>query len=485
MQFRLFLRLAALSLLPLFAGAQTCIPSVTVLNGLSINLRPTDTDGDQITDGIYAVLHLKDLIITSHNSCDSLPLQFGMRKSGTSQGWTSDSLLLFSQDEPGTQLVEVLVKNADGRTNYSETYIIVQQGLANSNPLPVDCQNDVITPAGFSVNGLSGSVRTFGDGKSGLTVPVSALVKASYDECGDPYQYRIRKSGTGAGVPSTESVTFDCNELGTQLVEVWTGDPAGNWDYSETYVIVQDYLDHNCDLLPSPSPAGCWPDQTPPELLAYNGFCQGLTWESTGPGVTVYAKDFIRFGRDKCNNILEARIRKSGNEFGPPDTKSVTFTCNELGTQLVEIWLRDGIGNWAWAETYVIVQDNYGTCGPQLPARAQVVIPEFKKEIIQRLTGKPAPERAATRAPLAAHTAVWPNPTADGFTLSAQLPQAGPVRVELYDSYGRMVQVLGDRSWEEAGAYQQYFSIGQFPSGTYRCVLRHAQGMETVAVVRQ
>jgi hypothetical protein len=40
-------------------------------------------------------------------------------------------------------------------------------------------------------------------------------------------------------------VTFDCTELGTQCVELWAIDAAGNADYCETYVIVQDNLG-NC-----------------------------------------------------------------------------------------------------------------------------------------------------------------------------------------------------------------------------------------------
>ncbi|MBK8968297.1 MAG: hypothetical protein IPM36_16850 [Lewinellaceae bacterium] len=58
----------------------------------------------------------------------------------------------------------------------------------------------------------------------------------------------IRKSGTGTGFPLNpdgtpqKSVTFTCAELGTQFVELWSIDLAGNADYCETYVIVQDNM---------------------------------------------------------------------------------------------------------------------------------------------------------------------------------------------------------------------------------------------------
>ncbi|MBU6341280.1 MAG: T9SS type A sorting domain-containing protein, partial [Bacteroidetes bacterium] len=50
---------------------------------------------------------------------------------------------------------------------------------------------------------------------------------------------------------------------------------------------------------------------------------------------------------------------------------SVTFTCQELGTQLVKLWSIDKAGNADFCETYVIVQDNMGNC-PSAPGQAKV-----------------------------------------------------------------------------------------------------------------
>jgi hypothetical protein len=58
----------------------------------------------------------------------------------------------------------------------------------------------------------------------------------------------IRRSGTGTGFPVTSTgapqteVQFTCADLGTQLVELWSIDKAGNADFCETYVIVQDNM---------------------------------------------------------------------------------------------------------------------------------------------------------------------------------------------------------------------------------------------------
>ncbi|MBK8923591.1 MAG: HYR domain-containing protein [Saprospirales bacterium] len=88
--------------------------------------------------------------------------------------------------------------------------------------------------------------------------------------------------------------------------------------------------------------------------------------------ITLWASDFLQYTEDNCtpSNLLKIGIRKSGtgtgfplNPDGTPQT-SVTFTCDELGTQLVELWSIDLALNADFCETYVIVQDNMGACGP-------------------------------------------------------------------------------------------------------------------------
>ncbi|TNE56828.1 MAG: HYR domain-containing protein, partial [Bacteroidetes bacterium] len=87
--------------------------------------------------------------------------------------------------------------------------------------------------------------------------------------------------------------------------------------------------------------------------------------------ITLWANDFLQYTEDNCtpSDKLVIGIRKSGagtgfplNPDGTPQT-SVTFDCNELGTQLVELWSMDLAGNADYCETYVIVQDPNGFCG--------------------------------------------------------------------------------------------------------------------------
>ncbi len=59
-------------------------------------------------------------------------------------------------------------------------------------------------------------------------------------------KFAVRKSGTGSGFPidgfgqPVTSVTFGCDEMGTQPIELWAEDAAGNANYCSTNVIVQD-----------------------------------------------------------------------------------------------------------------------------------------------------------------------------------------------------------------------------------------------------
>jgi hypothetical protein len=96
-----------------------------------------------------------------------------------------------------------------------------------------------------------------------------------------------------------------------------------------------------------------------------------------GGMVALWASDFLQYTEDNCTPTaqLKTGIRRSGqadgqgattgfpkNADGTPQT-GVTFTCADLGTQLVELWSIDKAGNADYCETYVLIQDNAGVCG--------------------------------------------------------------------------------------------------------------------------
>ncbi|MBL7806748.1 MAG: T9SS type A sorting domain-containing protein [Saprospiraceae bacterium] len=223
-----------------------------------------------------------------------------------------------------------------------------------------DCQPPTIV----CLNGLSVNLMP-----TGLITLWAADFLQYGEDNGTPssqLQYGIRKSGQGSGFPLNPdgspvgSITFDCDELGTRSVDLWVKDAAGNADYCETYVIVQDNFGI-CNQ-------GNNNNNLPPTIVCLNGISVNIM--QTG-FITLWATDFLQYvtDDDTPTDQLELAIRKCGTGTGFPldgnndPVTSVVFTCSELGTQCVELWARDTSGNADRCETYTIVQDNLGVCG--------------------------------------------------------------------------------------------------------------------------
>jgi protocatechuate 3,4-dioxygenase beta subunit len=125
----------------------------------------------------------------------------------------------------GTHKIKWTIEDGCGNEVSSETTITVK-----------DCKKPtVVCVNGLAINQMNGPANT-------VTLWASDFLAYGDDNCTPSplIAYGIRKSGTGSGFPTTTSVTFDCSELGTQLVELWGIDKAGNADFCETYVLVQD-----------------------------------------------------------------------------------------------------------------------------------------------------------------------------------------------------------------------------------------------------
>jgi len=105
-----------------------------------------------------------------------------------------------------------------------------------------------------------------------------------------------------------------------------------------------------------------------PTVVCLNGLSVNIM--PTGM-IQLWASDFLQYAEDNCTptNLLKYGIRKVGTGTGfPVDAQgnpitNVTFDCTELGAQLVELWAIDLAGNADFCETFVIVQDNIGSCG--------------------------------------------------------------------------------------------------------------------------
>jgi hypothetical protein len=108
-------------------------------------------------------------------------------------------------------------------------------------------------------------------------------------------------------------------------------------------------------------------DRKKPTVVCLNGLSVNIM--PTGM-IALWASDFLQYVEDNItpSNLIKIGIRKSGKGSGfptNPDGSSqyiVTFDCSELGIQAVELWAQDECGNTDYCETYVIVQNNFGTC---------------------------------------------------------------------------------------------------------------------------
>ncbi len=121
------------------------------------------------------------------------------------------------------------------------------------------CEREIIvedckSPTVVCLNGLSVNIMPTGM----ITLYASDFLQYTEDNCTPVNQLQIaivptdQSSGDfpvdalGNPIPN---VTFNCTQVGTQLVQLWSKDKGDNADYCETYVIVQD-PNNFCSALP-------------------------------------------------------------------------------------------------------------------------------------------------------------------------------------------------------------------------------------------
>jgi len=125
---------------------------------------------------------------------------------------------------------------------------IVQDGCGNEQVCEYGFEiKDCKAPTIYCRSGLTTNIMPTG------MVPLFAsfFIEGATDNCTPKnlLVFSIRKSGTGTGFPvdaqgnPIQMVSFDCTELGLQLVEIWVKDKAGNADFCRTYVLIQDNAD--------------------------------------------------------------------------------------------------------------------------------------------------------------------------------------------------------------------------------------------------
>ena len=244
------------------APSDICITATDLCSGANINIEYQlflDLDGDGVMETVVNSTQLGNQagglgwnnIMYGNVSGAGQSRQFDGRSVPTNQKWgfaiqetvtgnnktacvkfntfQSQTTYVTPQLPHGTHKIKWFVSDGCGNESICEYTIIVK-----------DCK----APTVVCLNGLSVNIMPTGM----IQMWASDFLQYAEDNCTEtPYlKYGIRKCGQGTGFPvdaqgnPITNVTFDCTELGTQCVELWAIDLAGNADYCETYVIVQD-----------------------------------------------------------------------------------------------------------------------------------------------------------------------------------------------------------------------------------------------------
>ncbi len=128
---------------------------------------------------------------------------------------------------------------------------IATDGCGNSSTRDVKITvRDAKKPTPVCITGLIISIKAGTNGNpAGVELWAKDLDAKSFDNCTAEanLDFRIRKyESNSTEAPGTSNITFDCNEIGTQQVEVWVIDENGNSDYCLTTVEVQDNIASAC-----------------------------------------------------------------------------------------------------------------------------------------------------------------------------------------------------------------------------------------------
>ena len=166
-----------------------------------------------------------------------------------------------------------------------------------------DCKNPILVCS----NGLTANLMP----TKQITLLASDFLLYAEDNYtpADQLQLGIRRSGTGTGFPlnpdgtPADAITFTCDDLGSHPVELWARDLAGNADYCETFLFLQDPWGF-CDSLNAPQQVTfclthC--DMPFPIVVGYD--------LNTSPPFTGYSVP----GNDGCSTILFPGTSVPGN----------------------------------------------------------------------------------------------------------------------------------------------------------------------------
>ena len=134
----------------------------------------------------------------------------------------------------GEHAFEVRVKDGCGNTDLAELPFEV-----------IDCK----APAPICINGIAMELMPVDEDGDNLPDPgagmaeiwASDFVASPVSDCSEPVKYSINRVGE-PNDPDQTGLVLTCEDEGTLVIEIWSYDAAGNGDFCETYILVQDNM---------------------------------------------------------------------------------------------------------------------------------------------------------------------------------------------------------------------------------------------------
>ncbi len=291
---------------------------------------------------VPGIIEFAPMTITGNSSFTFQVLMGTSNSTGTRWEQSDNILIQYNIDETGWN-----------------TFGLFQGDDPFGGDLRVDTDNDKITAGPYGATVPNGSVSDFsfnfngsGDGlkirmvfeqqggseelvfddiRISGDVPVTATCKNDTVYLDNSGNASITANQIYAGTPgdcgvasiSADPLDFDCSNIGENTVELTVEDAIGNSATCNATVTVLD------NIAPAP--------------ICINGLAVEL--DATGT-VTLQATDFVASPvTDNCSSITYS-LSKS------------TFTCEDVGTNIIQLFATDESENSDYCETYVLIQNN-------------------------------------------------------------------------------------------------------------------------------
>jgi len=246
----------------------------------------------------------------------------------------------------GSQTVVVYLTTDNGSTNTCWGNISVSDPLEACGD-PTDCVNDVFVPDANCVDGLVVELLHINDPnntsfESEIEVYAIDLNNGSTDNCpgGLTYSFSADTSET--------SIVFNCENIGENTLELWVTDAAGNQNFCETFVVVQA----NQGQCAGDDPI-CIDNTIAPIAICNNNIIASLDFSGQ---VVIWAETIDEGSYDDCTQDIILSFDEAGQE------PNQTFTCNDLGDNVVTLYVTDENGNQNFCWTTLTIVDNLNAC---------------------------------------------------------------------------------------------------------------------------